>query len=283
MMKLVVVYNPKSGSALTRRELRKKCEAANLKIEAFVEIGPRCEGKLSPFIKRGANIAAVGGDGTISAVAGMLVDTKAVLVPLPGGTLNHFTKDLGIPQDLDEALASLQTAKRQKIDVASVNDRYFINNSSMGIYPATLRSRDDIEHKIGKWPAAFVSAFQAIAQLKTYRVRLNSRTFRTPFLFVGNNRYSLDGLGVTERVALDKGLLTVFAAKTQSRLKLIKIAAFALFGSPKGLPEFDEFHTQSLTIHTKQPSLCISYDGEVTRLEPPLNYRIHLKALTVLA
>lgn len=282
MMKIVVVYNPKSGSALTRRELRTKCEAAKLKIEAFVEIGPSCRRKLSPLIKRGANVAAVGGDGTISAVAGMLVNTKAVLVPLPGGTLNHFAKDLGVPQDLDEALAALQTAKRQKIDVASVNGRYFINNSSMGVYPASLRSRDDIEHKIGKWPAAFVSAFQAIAQLKTYRVRLNGRTFRTPFLFVGNNRYSLDGLGVTERIALDKGLLTVFAAKTQSRFKLIKIAAFALFGSPKGLPEFDEFHAQSLTIKTKQPSLLVSYDGEVSRLEPPLNYRIHPKSLTIL-
>ncbi|MEO8436065.1 MAG: acylglycerol kinase family protein, partial [Pyrinomonadaceae bacterium] len=42
-------------------------------------------------------IVAGGGDGTISAVASVLVDTPTALGVLPLGTLNHFAKDMKIP------------------------------------------------------------------------------------------------------------------------------------------------------------------------------------------
>lgn len=282
-MKMVIVYNPKSGSALTKTELRKKCAVAGIEVEAFVAIADGLERKLAPYIKKSASIAAVGGDGTVSAVAGLVANTNATLVPLPGGTLNNFTKDLGVSQDMDEALARLKKLRPRQIDIASVNDMFFINNSSMGIYPASLHTRDEIEPRLGKWPAAIVASFRALVRLKTYRVTIGEQTFTTPFIFVGNNRYSLDSFGGTERTTMDEGLMTVFAAKTQSRLTLLKIALFALFGKVKELSEFDEFHVRTLTIQTRHGELSVSHDGEVSRLSTPLQYETHAKALRVLA
>ena len=169
-MNITLVYNPKSGSSLSRQALRKKCDAANITIDKFVAIGDGFERKLSSAITAGASIAVIGGDGTVSAVAGLVANTKATLIPLPGGTLNHFTKDLDIPQDVDEALARLRRLKPRTIDIASVNDMMFINNSSIGLYPASLRSREKLESKLSKWSAAVVASWRAFVNLQTYRV-----------------------------------------------------------------------------------------------------------------
>ena len=75
-----------------------------------------------------------GGDGTISAAASALAGTKTLLGILPLGTLNHFARDLGIPANLDEA-AKLIAARAEKVDVAEMNGRVFINNSAIGLYP----------------------------------------------------------------------------------------------------------------------------------------------------
>lgn len=281
-MKLVVVYNSKSGSALTKSELRKNFVAAGHEVERFVAIGDGFEQKLATSIKQGKYIAVVGGDGTVSAVAGLVAGTTATLVPLPGGTLNHFTKDLGVSQDIDEALSDIKKSRARRIDIASVNGITFINNSSIGVYPASLHGRDEIEPKLGKWPAAVIASFRSLVRLKTYRVTIDDHTFKTPFVFVGNNRYSLDSLGGTERTSLDEALLTVFVAKTQSRRTLLKIALFALIGKAKQLSEFDEFHVEELTIETKRPILSVSHDGEVSRLSSPLRYQVRAKALKIL-
>jgi len=281
-MNIVLVYNPKSGSALSRQELSRKCTAAGINVDTFIAIDDRLPQKLRPHIAKAKNIAVIGGDGTISAVAGLVAGTKATLIPLPGGTLNHFIKDLGVPQNIDEALARLKKCKLRSIDIASVNDTYFINNSSLGIYPLSLRTREEIEGYIGKWPAAVAASWRALVRLKSYRVTIGDETFNTPFVFVGNNGYSFAGLSGIERTRLDEGILTVYAAKTQSHLALLKIALFALVGKAKQLSEFDEYHPTELAIQIARSHLSISHDGEVSQLSPPLTYRIHPGALRIL-
>jgi len=78
-------------------------------------------------------------------------DTEAVLMPLPGGTLNHFTKDLGVPQSLPDAMEYFKAAKKVKIDTGQVCNKTFINNSSIGIYPDSLMDRNEHKKKYGKW------------------------------------------------------------------------------------------------------------------------------------
>ncbi len=281
-MKIILVYNPKSGSALSKKELRQKCNEADIQVEAFIPIRDGFERTLAPHIKNAKNIAVIGGDGTVSAVAGLVLGTNATLVPLPGGTLNHFTKDLGIPQDVDEALGRLKKLKPRRIDIARMNDTFFINNSSIGIYPLSLHDREEIEPKVGKWPAAIVASLRAFIRLKTYSVTVDNETFKTAFIFIGNNRYSIDLLGGTERSSLDEGLLTIFIAKTQSRLVLLKVALFALIGMTRDLPEFEEIYSDEITIDTKRHKLSVSRDGEVSRASSPLKYSVEKGALRIL-
>src|SRR5688572_16754451 len=86
-------------------------------------------------------VAAVGGDGTVSAAAAAIAGTEVELVVIPAGTLNHFARDHGIPTDVDAACAIATSGRVERVDVAWVNDRLFLNTSSVGIYANFVRVR----------------------------------------------------------------------------------------------------------------------------------------------
>src|SRR5205085_4914339 len=98
-------------------------------------------------------IVAAGGDGTINAVAAEVADSGRTLGVLPLGTLNHFAKDLGIPLDLERAVQVITRGRVAPVDVAEVNGRVFVNNSSLGIYPHIVSMRRHQQERLarGKW------------------------------------------------------------------------------------------------------------------------------------
>lgn len=281
-VKVILVCNKKSGSAVSSEELAKLCDKHAVAIEKTVYLEDGFEKRLKSAIGPNAIVAAVGGDGTISAVAGVIKGTNAILAPLPGGTLNHFTKDLGVPQALDEAIGALAHKTPRQVDVATVNDRAFINNSSIGLYPSSLRERNRNEDALGKWPAAVLASMRALVRLKAYEVTIDGETLRTPFVFVGNNNYALSDVGLPERRRVDQGVLGVFVARRASRWSLFKIAVLALAGRAHALDDFDVFTTRSLTIKTRKSRIAVSRDGELDRYAPPLRYEIKPGALRVL-
>lgn len=277
----VVVYNPRSGASFGRAALQQLFSEHAISVSDWVSV-KQIDHILPAHAARGATIVVVGGDGTVSHVARVAYGTNAILAPLPGGTLNHFTKDLGVSQTMSEAIGQLAHAKPRTIDVALVNGNIFVNNSSIGLYPSSLRLRGKLENRIGKWPAAFIATLRSLWHLRIYTVRVDNETFQAPFIFVGNNEYALDTVGTTTRSALDAGVLSVFIAKTPSRRMLVKIGLYALVGRAHLLNEFDIRKVRKITIEVNRSRLSVSYDGEVKRIAPPLTYEIKPKSLRVL-
>lgn len=282
-MNIILIHNAKSGSALPLASLKKKFKKNDITIEKDIQIGPGFEKRLKPFLKPKQIIVVIGGDGTVSAVAGLVTGTSAILAPLPGGTLNHFTKDLGIAQDINEAIAHLKKAKQQKIDIAQVNNIPFINNSSIGLYPSSLQVRESTENKVGKWPAAIFGILRAIAKYKTYTITLNKQTFTTPFIFVGNNPYKISDFGISNRTSLKNHTLSVYIAKTHTRQGLVIIFLNALVGRLHNIEQFDSLLTKEITIKTHHhKKIHVSHDGEISKIATPLQYKIIASGLTVL-
>src|SRR5689334_2347582 len=119
-------------------------------------------------------IAAAGGDGTQNAVASALAGTPTAMGVLPMGTLNHFAKDLGIGTDLAGAARVIATGRPRAIDVAQVNGRVFINNSSIGLYPQVVRRRDQMRERLGhgKWYAMLRAVIAIFRRFPLVRLRL---------------------------------------------------------------------------------------------------------------
>lgn len=159
--RLAIIINAWSGNmncADLARQVNAHFSAQGIKPEfcACAE-GGQIRRYTEEALQRGCMIVvAGGGDGTISTVASVLAGTDAVLGVLPLGTLNHFAKDLGLPLDLNEAVATIIEGHVAQVDIGELNGRTFINNSSLGLYPKLVSHRD-AHQRLGrsKWWAFF--------------------------------------------------------------------------------------------------------------------------------
>ena len=232
-------------------------------------------------------IVAGGGDGTVSGVASELVKTDKILGVLPLGTLNNFSKDLGIPQDIKEAIRIIAENQVKKIDVAEVNGRIFINNSSIGFYPRIVRQREKQQQKgRSKWNAAFWATLKIFHLSPFLKVRLNvdNKQFlrKTPFVFVGNNEYDMDFFNIGRRIFLSKGKLCVYFLHRGGRTGLFMLVFHLITGRLRQVKDFEEVMTDEITIQMRKKRVLVAFDGEVAVLQTPLNYKIHPQSLNVI-
>ena len=233
-------------------------------------------------------IVAGGGDGTVSTVAGALVDTGIVFGVLPLGTLNHFAKDLGIPLELADAVAVLAHGEAGRVDVGEVNARIFVNNSSLGLYPDIVHDRERQQKRLrrGKWPAfvwATLSALRRYPFLVVALVVDGKEVLRkTPFVFIGNNEYRMEGFAIGERSGLEDGLLSLYVAQRPGRWRLVQLALRALTGRLRQARDFDAITATDIVVQSKRKRIRVATDGEVTVMTPPLKYRVRPASLVVM-
>lgn len=233
-------------------------------------------------------IVAGGGDGTISAVAACVIKAKKTLGILPLGTLNNFSKDLQIPQDLAEAVRIIAEGRTREIDVGEVNGRLFVNNSSIGLYPRLVRKRERQQRLgRGKWAAAFWAGLRILRRSPFLKVKLKvgdeQKLIRTPFVFIGNNEYEMDFFNIGRRNTLDDGKLSVYFLHRSGRTGLFLLILRTIFGRLRQAEDFEEINTEEITIETRKKLMSVAFDGEVSVLQMPLTYKIHPKALRVIA
>jgi len=232
-------------------------------------------------------IVAAGGDGTVNSVAAAVIDSGKILGVLPLGTLNHFAKDLGIPSDLQQAAQTIIAGHTIEIDAAEVNNRIFLNNSSLGLYPMIVREREK-RQRLGfrKWPAFIWATFQALRRnpFVEVRLRVNGEVLdrTTPFVFVGNNEYAMDLLNIGVRNRLDRGELSIYITHGTSRLKLIGLALRAVVGRLRNDKDFLALRSDEVTIQTARKRVRVAFDGEIEVMEAPLHYRVRSRALRVI-
>jgi diacylglycerol kinase family enzyme len=237
---------------------------------------------------RGDVLVAAGGDGTVGTIAGVAVEAGATLGVLPLGTLNHFAKDLGIPLDLDQAVGAIVTGAPREIDVAEVNGRIFINNSSVGIYPRMVWERD-AEQRRGrrKWTAFGIAVVRTWRRYRMVVARIavdgSQTTVRTPFVFVGNNEYKAEGFELGGRTTLDEGRLSIFLAPECGRFELLSLPLRALVKRLDGGAPFSAFRAETLTVDVPYPRVSVALDGEVAVMRPPLVYCVRPLALRIIA
>jgi diacylglycerol kinase family enzyme len=240
--------------------------------------------------KAGADIiVAGGGDGTISCAAGAAVRAGVTLGVLPLGTLNHFARDAGIPVDLDGAVAVIAAGHSKPVDVAEVNGRIFINNSSIGLYPMMVGEREAQQKSLGrsKRLAMLVASMRSLRHFRrhllTIKVAGQKAPILTPLLFVGNNRYETNLLRMGKRLRIDGDELCLYAVLAQSPLHLIGLALRGIFGRLKQQHDFVSLDSiEEAEIGAHSPSLDVSTDGETELMETPLRYRIRPGALRLL-
>ena len=234
-------------------------------------------------------LIAGGGDGTASTVAEYCVANKIPLGVLLLGTRNHFGRDLGLPTSMEESIACIATGHTFRIDVGAVNGRTFLNNSSIGAYPHAVEEREELRSRFGlrKHVAGCIATLRTFAQhpLVNAEIEIGGRKMHCagPFVFVGNNVYTVRLFSVNLRSSLSEGRICVYTTRANGVTGLFRMLWLSLFNRLEQSRDFEMLCGTEAVIHLEKKSVKVSKDGEILRLNTPLRYVVLPKALQVFA
>jgi diacylglycerol kinase family enzyme len=284
-MGYLLVFNPTAGGA-NGRDLVKGFrsmfgDVRTVPLDEDVDLGA----EISRAVDDDRVVVAAGGDGTINSVAQHLVG-RGTLGVLPGGTLNHFCRDMGL-RDLEAALAALEGGNVRAIDVGKAGDRYFLNNAGMGLYPEVVYERERHEHRIGKWRAAATASLRVMRRARplvgTIEADGDERALVAWALFIGNNRFGTGTgrIGVRER--LDEGVLDVRLLTLGTRkARRSRMAWRVLRGRPWSPRRLVRREATKIRLHLEGKGRLVSRDGESGETTNSLEVEIVPRALQVI-
>ncbi len=241
-------------------------------------------------------VIAVGGDGSLNTVAQAAHAAGCAMGVIPYGTFNYFARTHGIPTDPAAAARLLLDARPLPVQVAAINDRVFLVNASLGLYPELLQDREAYKARFGRsrW-VAFVAACATLLRAQR-RLRLHIETgstvrdVQTLTLFVGNNRLQLQQFGAEPEDTLpgtpgdgSMAALMLRPIGTLSMIGLMLHGAMGRLGEAAGVDSF-EFHRMVVkpTLAPGRKKVVVAFDGEVARMRTPIDIRVLDKPLYLL-
>jgi diacylglycerol kinase family enzyme len=226
-------------------------------------------------IARGAEVIGMaGGDGSQALVATVAARRDISHVCIPAGTRNHFALDLGLDRDdVVGALDAFTDGVEQRIDLAHVNDRVFVNNASLGVYAKVLQSEAYRDAKLGTWTDMLPDLLGPDAEAIDLEFTAPDGTDcdDAPLVLVSNNPYELthlSGAGTRERI--DMGLLGIVAARVRGA-DVSKLVALELVGQAGRYPGLLAWSAREFEIRSGGP-VEVGLDGEALVLDPPLHF-----------
>jgi len=241
---------------------------------------------------RNTAVVGVGGDGTINAVAQAAHAAGCAMGVVPQGTFNYFARTHGIPTETAEATVALLQAAPVPVQVGLVNDRVFLVNASLGLYPELLQDREAYKARFGRnrlvaFGAALVTLLTPHRQL---RLRIESggivREVITPTLFIANNRLQLEQVGLPQASALDRGCLAAVTSQPIGALAMLGLLWRGVQGRLGEADAVSSFEFQHLVVWPRLPmgrrTVKVAFDGELVWMRSPVDFRVAPEPLNLL-
>lgn len=287
-MKTWVIINPNAGSVEGMAEL----EAALERLPGTEIHATEHEGHAEELARQAVGegidlVVAAGGDGTLNEVVnGLAADFgRAHLGLLPLGTGNDFARSIGVPADLEQALAILREGRRRRIDVARAilggKSRWFLNMAAGGFSGVVSEKATEAKERWG--PLAYMrGALDALPELTTFKAslllngaeRLDIDTWN---IVVSNGRYVAAGIPVAPQAEVDDGLLEVMIVPATTIPNLALLVPQVLLGQhlQSDLILFRRVTRIEIESH---PPMAFNVDGELLGEESAV-FEVHPRAL----
>jgi undecaprenyl-diphosphatase len=230
----------------------------------------------------GARILGIaGGDGSVQLAAGLAVGHGLPLLVIPAGTFNHFATDLGVRSAAD-GVAALRAGDSAEVDVAVAGQRPFLNTASTGVYVDLVRAREELEERLGKWPAVLVALVRVLRNSRPQDLIINGRRRRVWLLFAGNCRYEPEGAAPSYRPDLRDGQLDIRMIDGSQPLARVRLIAAVAMGTLARSRVYRTWTAPVLTVQTRDGTpVQLSADGEVVTGAPAVVLRKRPEPLEV--
>jgi diacylglycerol kinase family enzyme len=228
-----------------------------------------------------------GGDGTVSAAAAAVAHSPVALGVLPAGTMNLFARSLQIPMELEQAIGALATGRIVEVDIASVNDAFFIHQFAVGLHARMVRTRDKLDYgsKFGKMWASAKAVVSAVRSLPLVDLEIEidgkRESIRTPAVAISNNLYGDGHLPFADDP--QAGKLGIYLMRSHDRAAMLKMTMDMMRGAWKANKDLTVTAAESIRIvygGSKTHHRAVM-DGELTDLDRVSDVRIHRRGLKV--
>jgi diacylglycerol kinase family enzyme len=272
----VLIINPKSGGGKAER-FNLPEEARKRRIQpVLLRPGTDLRDVARQAVEDGADVIGMaGGDGSQALVATVAMQHDVAHVCVPAGTLNHFALDLGLDRDdVIGALDAFTDGVERRIDLASVNERVFVNNASLGVYARAVQSDAYRDAKLATWA-------RMLPEMLGPRAASLDLQFEGPdasdwsdaaLVVVSNNPYELrPHAGVGTRPRLDTGQLGILATRVRSARDLAKLATLSTLGQSPRFRGLRAWSCPEFQVRSGAP-VAVGLDGEALTLAPPLRF-----------
>jgi undecaprenyl-diphosphatase len=278
---VTLVINPASGGGTGARVLDEVREA--LPKAEIVEVG--ADDDLAEVLRSVAErtevLAVGGGDGTVSCAARFAVDAGVPLAVFPGGTFNHFAKDI----DCDTVAKTVDAIRRGVVacvDLVYLNDEHtVINTASIGAYPTFVQAREKLQHRIGKPLAGVYAMFHTLRHDQPVRISFDNKTLQTSLFFLGNSAYLPSGFAPSRRTRIDDGLIDVRILETGRRLSRTRILVSLMLGRLERCPLYHEMRVPEFTFTAVDGPTDLARDGEIGSAYTEASFHVRYRVLPV--
>ena len=278
---VVLVVNPASGGGTGARVVDEVRDS--LPRTEIVELNEDddAEKVLREAANRAEVLAVGGGDGTVSCAAAVALETGLPLAVFPGGTFNHFAKDLGC-DSVDKTVDAIRRGSVACVDVVCLNEGHMvINTASIGAYPAFVQTREKLEHKVGKPLAGLYAMLHTLRRDEPVRIAYDDKTLQTSLFFVGNSTYLPSGFAPSRRTRMDDGLLDVRILETGRRFSKLRILTALALGRLERSPLYHELQVPEFSFTAIDGPTVLAHDGEVGTEVTEASFSVRYRALPV--
>lgn len=229
------------------------------------------------------SVIAVGGDGTLNAVAQATLGSGCHFGVIPQGTFNYFGRTHGIPSDAEAATRALLTARAHPVQVGLVNERLFLVNASLGMYRQALDDREEQTRRHGRsrLVAAWAALLTIFGNYRPTRMKLEhegrTQELRTLTMFISNNRLQLEQVGLQESEIVEDGNLIAIVLPPVPTLRLLWLVAqgaMGRLGLARGVQHFPFTGITVTPSRRRVRRLKIAIDGETAWMETPIVFRV---------
>jgi diacylglycerol kinase family enzyme len=252
----VLLCNPWSGGGKVER-FGLADQAESLGVETgLLDRGLDLEALARGAVAGGADcLGMAGGDGSQALVASIAVEHDLPFVCVSAGTRNHFALDLGLDRnDPRQSLRAFTDAVERRVDYATVNGRFLVNNVSLGVY-ATIVQQE------GYRDAKAETTRRMLPDLLGQREKPFDLQFVTPdgeevdgcfLIMMSNNPYVLGpSLDVSQRRRLDSGRLGVFAVSARAGAEAAEVVTLALAGRGSVSGSVHQFECDTFEVRSR--------------------------------
>ncbi len=278
---VALVINPASGDGTGKRiidEARKALPGMEI---VGLDKDDDIEAVLRETAKRVDVLAIGGGDGTVACAAGIAVEQGVPLAVFPGGTFNHFAKDIGC-DSVARTVEAITEGTAAYVDLVCLNDeRMVINTASIGAYPKYVRTREKLERRMGKPLAGLCALYLTLRREAPVRIRYDDKTLETELFFLGNSKYFPSGFAPSQRPRLDDGLIDVRILETGRRFGRLRIATSVALGRLERSPLYHELQVPEFRFVAVDGPTTVAYDGEVGEAVSEASFSVRYRALPV--